>query len=126
MGNKQNTTQVSDIHYFQFTQEAEVKVYRPGTHPGQYLLPASELLKYPNLPKSVKKQMNGSQNYKIGGKSGKDTVIDRPDGKASISYQKWLLKNRQISSQIHSTIMENIDKTNRLTFEEMVGRSSFE
>ena len=29
-------------------------------------------------------------------------------------------------SQIHSTILKNIEKTNRLTFEEMVGRSSFE
>ena len=76
-------------------------IYSPGKHPGEYLLPASELCKYQDLPKSVKDQMHGCQYYDYyGDMSGiyeQDTMIDRPLGSAALDYEKWLIDNPQIS-----------------------------
>ena len=46
-----------------YYQAGDMAIYTPGKHPGEYLLPASELCKYQDLPKSVKDQMYGCQYY---------------------------------------------------------------
>ena len=67
--------------------------YKPGTHPGQYLLPASELCLFATLPQSVKDQIHDCRYYDYYGDNGliyEKSAIDRPIEEAEYDYERWL------------------------------------
>ena len=73
--------------------EGMIPNYIPMHHPGDMLLPPSDLLKYDSLPKSIRDQILDEQTYDLYGKAGlylDDGYIDRPKGNADREYTSWL------------------------------------
>ena len=86
------------------------------------MLPPHELLKYDNLPSSIKGQILDDYNYDLYGRAGlafDDTYIDGPVGKAAKDYTYWIDENPEISKELQETVKTNwIQKYPELTWED--------
>lgn len=83
-------------------------------HPGEILLPPTDLLSFPTLPASVMKQISfDAKYYDYYGKYSaafEDSMIDAPQGKAKRDYEDWLRRNPDVHAAITKKIKANYDR----------------
>lgn len=91
--------------------------YCPGNlvHPGEVLLPPSDLLNFPTLPNSVLGQISQDGLYydyygKFGAAYDQTTLIDAPVGKAKKDYEDWIRSSPEIMRQVDRKIKANWER----------------